>query len=137
MYIFSIDSGEDLCQSTNKDWEHWYCFRTEDKGNGKCPLNGVGILILKKQSRQLHIMNGSVYYTVIYSQDGIEIGWAVIWKHSKLQSICWRSQSDNFIVNLGYGGRFSDMRKIWFMNGLLVSWMSRIYQAKFLSLFGD
>ena len=134
--IFRIDSGEDLCQSTNKNWEHWHCFRPEDRGNEKCPSNGEGIWTLKNKARS-SIWSTGQFIRVIYSQGGIEIGWAVIWKHSQLHAIPWRHQWENFIVNLGYGGRFLDMHEIWLMKGLLVSWVPRIYQENFLSLFGD
>ena len=51
--LFSIDSGEDLCQSTNKNPEHPYCWRTVDRGNRKCPSNGEGVLRPKnKETKQ-------------------------------------------------------------------------------------
>lgn len=51
--LFSIDSGEDLCQSTNKNPEHRYCWRTEDRRNRKCLSNGEGVLRQKsKETRE-------------------------------------------------------------------------------------
>lgn len=51
--LFSIDSGEDLCQSTNKNPEHQYCWRTEDRRNRKCLSNGEGVLRQKnKETRE-------------------------------------------------------------------------------------
>lgn len=59
----------------------------------------------KKQGRQLHIITGSIYYRVTYSQGSIRIWRTTIRKHSQLHSTLPRSRWDNFIVNLGYGGR--------------------------------
>ena len=59
----------------------------------------------KKQGRQLHIITGSVYYRVTYSQGSIRIWKTRIRKHLQLHSTLPRSHRDNFIVNLVYGGR--------------------------------
>lgn len=56
----------------------------------------------KKQGRQLHITNESVYYTVTYSQGGIGIRQTVTQKHLQLHTIPQRSHRDNFVVTLGY-----------------------------------
>ena len=50
----------------------------------------------EKLVRKLHVINGSVYYRVIYSQGGI--GWTTIQKHSALPRGHW----DNLMANLEY-----------------------------------
>lgn len=56
----------------------------------------------KKQGRQLHITNESVYYRVTYSQGGIGIRQTKTQKHLQLYTIPQRSHRDNLIVSLGY-----------------------------------
>ena len=57
----------------------------------------------EKQGRQLHIINGSVYYRVTY-RGRMGIGQTMIQNHLQLHSTLLRGHWDNFIVTLVYGG---------------------------------
>ena len=59
----------------------------------------------KKEGRQLHITNESVYYRVAYSQGEIRIRQTMNWKHLQLHSTWPRGHWYSFIVDLEYRGR--------------------------------
>ena len=75
----------------------------EDGGNKTCPPNWEGMLKPKKQGKQLHIIDESVYYKVTYSHG--EIWLTALRKLSQLHSTPPSGHRNNVIFNLGFKGR--------------------------------
>lgn len=58
-------------------------------------------LVNENRGRQLHIIDGSIVYRVIYR---VELHGTMNWIHSQLHCTPTRGPWDNFLVNLEYQG---------------------------------
>ena len=71
------EEAKQLCSPGFQGGEEWQ--------EGKVPTKLKRHLETKKRGRQLHVINGSAYNRVAYSQHGM--GLTAIWKHLQLHSI--------------------------------------------------